>query len=481
MKKNKILIYIMILISITLCIPSITYLINNRTVDGFDSYYTYTLVKWENTQKGLISGIIVIGLSLLYSMTYFIIIKKENEIFKNKKEILMSVIVISFIFMLILPYLSSDIYYYMGDSWISSKYGANPYYTSVADLQEQGINDEILNNTGYWKNTTSVYGPVWNSIAKLLITLSFGSVTIGLFVFKIASYLLHILNTCIIYKITKSKKYILLYGLNPLILIEFLSNVHNDIYLITCILLAIYFLIRKKNIYFTMIFLALSVSIKYSTVLLIPFVLIYIFRKYSVSKRILLCIASGLSMIAFLVLLYLPYYRDYTVFTNMLVQGSKYSQSILSYLLQCANRSVFEIVDKLIIPGFAVIYIFIIIDLLFKKKIILKDILRKYNIIMLLFIFGVLATFQKWYILWIMSTIIWQGKYMRKFILHLSAIALIPSMKYFITGGDGFIYGISYSIKMLIIAGFIVMIKFLIDYYIKFKKQEILLKDNGEK
>ena len=48
MKKNRILIYLIILISVVLCIPSIIYLISNGTVDGFQGYYTYTLNKSNN-------------------------------------------------------------------------------------------------------------------------------------------------------------------------------------------------------------------------------------------------------------------------------------------------------------------------------------------------------------------------------------------------------------------------------------------------
>ena len=41
--SNTILPFLMIIIAIILCIPSITYLIENKTVDGFNSYYTYDL------------------------------------------------------------------------------------------------------------------------------------------------------------------------------------------------------------------------------------------------------------------------------------------------------------------------------------------------------------------------------------------------------------------------------------------------------
>lgn len=452
MKKDKLLIYLMILISIVLCIPSIVYLINNRTVDGFDAYYTYTLTKSNSETVRLGSGILVIGLLIVFSIIYILLIKKENKIFKDKKQIFIFIILISFIFMMILPYLSSDIYYYIGDSWLAAKYKANPYYTSVEDLQNTGINDEILNNTGYWRNTTSVYGPLWNSIAKLLVSLSFGNVTIALFIFKLASFLIHILNSNLVYKITKSKKYMVLYGVNPLILIEFLSNVHNDIYLILFILLSLYFLVREKNVYFMVAFLALSVSIKYSTLLLVPFILIYYFRDKTIPKRILYCFVSGISIIGLVVLMYLPYYKDYTIFTNMLVQGSKYSQSILTFLMLKGNEKIFETINQLIIPIFLIIYVTILFIYLFKRNLRLKELMKSYNFIMLVFIFLVLTNFQKWYILWIFPTIIWQTKNMRKFIMNLTITAIIPSTGYFCVQGDPYTVGMIYSITILLLS-----------------------------
>lgn len=448
--KNKILIFFVVIIAIILAIPSILYLINNKTVDGFDAYYTYTLIKSDIHSVRIKSAIIVIGLLMILGILYVEIIKKENEIFDSVKKVFIFIFVISFIFMMIIPYLSSDIYYYIGDSWISAKYGENPYYTSVSELQENGINDEILNNTGYWKDTTSVYGPLWNSIAKLLVSFSFGNVTIALFIFKIASYLIHVLNSYLIYKITKSCKYTLLYGLNPLVLVEFLSNVHNDIYLVLFILLALFFLTVHNNKLFTIIFIALSVSVKYSTVLIVPFILIYCFKDKTLPKRILYCLMSGISIIALVVLLYLPYYRDYTIFTNMLVQGERYSQSLILFLTQMIGDNIFII--NLRLPIFAIIYITFLIILLLKKDINMKGIMKDYNFIMLVFIFIVLTNFQKWYILWLLPTIMWQTEKMQKFIIYLTITAIIPSFGYFLSQGDPWTVGIGYSAKILIIS-----------------------------
>ena len=74
----------------------------------------------------------------------------------------------------------------------------------------------------------------------------FGNIDIGILLFKILGVLAHILNCYIIYKLTKKKIFVLLYGLNPFILLEGIANVHNDMYIITFVLASIYFLIKRK-------------------------------------------------------------------------------------------------------------------------------------------------------------------------------------------------------------------------------------------
>ena len=89
---------------------------------------------------------------------------------------------------------------------------------------------------------------------------------------------------------------------------------------------------------------------------------------------------------------------------------------------------------------------------------------------MLIFIFVVLTTFQKWYVLWLLPTIIWQSKNMRKFIIYLTVVGIVPSMGYFIVGSDPYTIGMSYSIKMLVISGIILSIYMLINRYIIIKR-----------
>ena len=103
--------------------------------------------------------------------------------------------------------------------------------------------------------------------------------------FKLLNLMVHIFNCYMIYKISHKKIFSIIYGLNPFVLIEALSNVHNDIFVIAFILLATYFLIRKKNLFVATLFLSLATAIKYFAILLLPITIIYYFRKEKPQTR----------------------------------------------------------------------------------------------------------------------------------------------------------------------------------------------------
>ena len=294
---------------------------------------------------------------------------------------------------------------------------------------------------------------MWNTIAAMLSRLSFGSITMALFIFKISSLIIHLINCLIIKKLTKSNKYMLLYGINPLVLLELLSNVHNDIYLIFFVLLSLYFLIKKKNICLTILFLILSIALKYSTVLIVPFILLYCFRKKTLPKRILWCCLTGIIIVLFVILLYMPFYRDITIFTNMLAQDGKYSQSIMALLMDRTKANTFfRGINKFRIPLFAIIYCIILIKSIFNRNSSIKHLMKNYNLIMLVFIFICLTTFQRWYVLWLLPTIIWQNKNMRYFIINITITGMIPLFTYFKVKHEIFRRGLYYSLMMIVLA-----------------------------
>lgn len=448
---------------IVFILPSIIYLLKYNSVNGFDGYLNWFLQKPNNQIERILNSLLFISLFFIINMLYYLITKKSNQIFTDFLKTFVFIIIISLLFLIAIPYTSSDVYYYMGIGWLDSHYNENPYYVSVENLQDSGINDEILQNTGVWKHTTSIYGPVWSIIIKILTSFSFGNVTFCLYIFKFVALFIHILNSILIYKITKKKKIMLIYGLNPLILFETLTNVHNDIYVIFFIILSIYCLIKKNNITLAVISLAIGTAIKYFAILLLPFLLIYYFRKENVEKRIKYSIYCGIIYLSVLILPYLLYIKDMSIFTNMMVETDKYIQSIalvvLMFFKNINKLDLFYAIKKFDLLIFAVFYIIIVVKQLVKHKIKFTNLMREYNKVLLVFMFCLLTNFRIWYLVWLFPTIIWQKKNVIKFELYLTMTCMIPSTLYFYLNSEWYMYGIGHSIYIIFMAVILVNIE----------------------
>lgn len=434
--KNKIIKIAMIIFAILLLIPSIVYLAKTQTVMGFDTYYNFFIEKSANK---IVSTSVFLILFIEITVIYGIIVKQK--VFKDIKEVLIYVLVVSAIFAIMLPWTSSDIFYYMGVGELDSRYHQNPYYVTMKDYyNENNIDDTIFEQgaKGYWANTTVVYGPMAQLIFKLCTAIAFKNVDISLVVFKLLNLVIHLANCYLIYKLS-NKKFAVLYGLNPFILLEFLANVHNDIIVVFFVLLALYMLKRKKIVP-SVIFLAIATGIKYFTILLLPVIIIYHFRKEEkLSVRFLKCFRYGILFAVILVLQYALYFRDFQVLVAMFAQTEKYTKSIHSVLLQ-NNKEMLKIVKPVLQIAFWGYYVKFCIDLITQKDIKLYKTLRKYNTALILFLL-ILTTFQQWYLVWLFATIMWQKPDMIRNIVGLSLITEIANSIYMFKS-EWFIYDI---------------------------------------
>lgn len=451
--KNKLIKPLFVLSIILLLIPSMVYIINNKTIYKFNNYYTYTLTDtFTNNQEGTIYLIIIFLISLLY----ILIIKNQDKIFKNIKQAIIYIFIVTILFVFMIPNTSSDVYYYLGVGRIQNKYNVNPYYTSINEVienNEQAKEDKIIQNTPeIWREITVVYGPIWTIMCNVLTLISFNNVTWSLFVFKIFNLIIHLLNCYMIYKITKKKIYVVIYGLNPLVLIETIANAHNDILTVFLVLVTIYFLLKKKNILLSVVFLSISAGIKYFTIMLLPFILIYHFRKEKLSKRIYKCIKYGIIFLSILILFYLIYAKDLFILNGLSAQQGKLAKSItlcIYYMTHTHSTELVDYIQKAIFIIFTLISVVNVLLQLLKKNIKFHKVVRKYNLILLIFTFVVLTTFQPWYVVWIFPTLMWQKPRMQKVLIYMSLMTcLINSV--FIFKSEAPIYGTAFVALMII-------------------------------
>lgn len=431
-----------LLIIFLFAIPSIIYIINSGFILDGENYFHFFLNNIELKNYSILNAIIFAMLFIILFFIYFIFLKKYNKIFKNVKEIIIFIIIVSILFGIILPITSSDVYSYATTGEIQSAYAANPYYDKIIDIKNtyDTSNNEILNSLTIWDDQLVIYGPLWSLICSIVTFLSFSKISVALILFKILAILVHVINAILIYKITKKKFWAIFYGLNPYILFETISNVHNDIYLVFFTILALYFFVNKKYLILPLFFLACAMCIKYLTVLLVPILLIYYYRNETIGKRIIKCIKSGLIFAFFVILMYLIYIRNIDMLFYVFIQQTKFRESLsaLIYVMLIKNHCtqyfsyILRAISILCVVGY-LIYIF---KLLFSKKIEFRKIINNWNGIVLIFILLYISNLCVWYFVWLFATIVWQNSKNTRIALYLPFIYELLISYYFYLGDE---------------------------------------------
>ena len=271
--KNNIFIILFTVCSALFAVPSIIYIFQNKTIYKFSWVWTYLFKRPMTKIDCYTNAFLFFILFTAIFLLYFFVLKKHNKILKSKKQIFTLIIIASLLFMIIIPYTSTDVYSYIANGWSSAHYKENPYYISTGEIaQKNDVSDPMFNKVANcWRFEKVVYGPAWTIICTVLSWISFGNIDIALFVFKLANLAVHIINCILIYKTTKKNLFVVLYGLNPFILFEGLTNVHNDIFIVLFILLALYAVIKKKNLFIAVACIAVATAIKYLAILILPF------------------------------------------------------------------------------------------------------------------------------------------------------------------------------------------------------------------
>lgn len=424
---------------ICLAIPSCLYIVKGNSILNLTSSFSFFINPSNKilTPQKIIETVLFMGLWIGIGTCYIYFVRKSDKIFKTWKSAIMVIAIVTVIFTIILPITSTDIFYYIGTGWSEAHYKINPYYTSVDELMlqnEQASTDTmLLKMKGIWSNQKIVYGPIWPLVCKILSMCSNGNLGLALIIYKLFNLILHFINTYIVYKMTsKSKKYTLMYALNPLVLFECLSNVHNEMLLIFFIILAIYYLISKKQLLPAIAFLACGAAVKYVAILLAPFFVLYYYRQEKVQKKILYSLLYGIIFLAVLILCYIPYMQDYKVLNGILDQQGKFANSCFTSIA-IQNMGLAEKISTGFMVAYMFIYIVEVTKMLFSnKEYTWEEMMRKYNTLLLLFIFGTITNLQPWYIIWILPTLFWQEEKTCDILQKMTIISTIATSVYFL-------------------------------------------------
>lgn len=175
--------------------------------------------------------------------------------------------------------LTTDVYNYAIYGEMPVVYGANPFLHAPRDFPQSALFYLIPT---YWHDAPSVYGPLWVALSAGVASLLQGKPLIDeLLAYRAIANAAHVANTVLVWLIAQrlrssaAPSAALAYGWNPLALIEFALNGHNDVLMLTFVLAALLAGLSDR-FRLAALLLGCSIAVKYTTVLLVPLFLVWL-------------------------------------------------------------------------------------------------------------------------------------------------------------------------------------------------------------
>ena len=300
-KKARIFLLLYIVFSIAYILPSVYFYNKYHSLTPLwnvicEHYFFIDTDNYEPIQA-IIYFAIISGLTVCYAA----ILKYFKDIFTKKDHVFAFILLVQIIFSVGIAVNSSDINCYLGTGRLFEKYHQNPYYTTMRAYKNYAIHngflhtlsDDTVFQEGYenvWAGTRISYGPVHLLIYSFITRLSNGDFNKAIFITKCLLIVANYIICKIIYKLFNNNVfYSLLYALNPFVLITTVVNMHNDTFFLLFLLLAVYSIVKENKVMKSLLFLSLSVNIKFVSILFAPCIAIHSCKDMKMSDKLTYC------------------------------------------------------------------------------------------------------------------------------------------------------------------------------------------------
>lgn len=240
------------------------------------------------------------------------------------------------------PITAIDIFNYIAQSLILVQYHADPTIMPAAHY----AHDPLMALSGGWGRVGAPYGPLGIMIDALPTLISGRNILANLLLLKLLFSSLFLVEAFLVYKIVSrfAPEYALSGALfvawNPLVLFECSVNGHNDIAMMLFVLLAVLALLEDRPV-FALVSLTASALIKSATVILIPLFFMYSMMHQSTHReRFRFAILTCLSSLAYVCVIYIPFWHGIETFQHFLSQDQYYLDSLSSVLANLFSMSI---------------------------------------------------------------------------------------------------------------------------------------------
>ncbi|MBA3791985.1 MAG: hypothetical protein H0X23_12200, partial [Rubrobacter sp.] len=200
------------------------------------------------------------------------------------------------------PYQSIDALTYVAHGFMGGSFGANPYARNAAEIAysggTQGLARELAAFGWLPVHGPSPYGVLWTWIEVSVASLT-GSVGGALLLTKalvvLASLGCAVLIWTILGRVRPEDQLLgtLVYLWNPLIVVEFAAEGHNDALMILCVLASLLFTVAARPA-LSVMGVVLGVLVKYLPVIFAPAQAIYLWRTRHSTSRLALSVSLAL-------------------------------------------------------------------------------------------------------------------------------------------------------------------------------------------
>jgi|GEM_PF-3649842 len=378
----------------------------------------YLLKFFYMSALALLEGIIFAAILVsLYTLFYYFYTRRGFSV--DYKKIIGIGLLFAFVVIWIDPFMSEDILFYIVRGRVESVYGENPYTVSYSRFP----NDKFYNISDYQfhKELTSVYGPLFGHISQLLTRINKNSIRINILIFKLFNVFVHLINIWLILQIISlpkaqfpdDAKKLLFYCWHPLIILELLLNGHNDI-LVVSFLLMVVVSIKKAKPNLALIFLSLGVLTKITPLILYPHYLIYSLKNLKNDSRgrggflrLILALAVSCGLI---VAVSFPYFNTLAAFNgfSLHAQSLNLFQTLIKGLLDLP-----ALLPASLVPKVAKLISFIIFLPLYGRTLCQlwndpteKKLFESSAYTLAIFIIMVNPKYSTWYLTWLIPFLI---------------------------------------------------------------------------
>ena len=234
----------------------------------------------------------------------------------------------SLLYAIALPWVSPDVFYYVGLGWLESHYGLDPYTHFIGQVGAPG--DEMFRNVHpALALRPGTYGPVFQSLATGLMFISGGSIKAALVLLKLFGLALQAIAGLLVWELAEPENKVVAtfaFVCSPLVLFCALTGAHNDQLMVVFLLLSL-LLVRRNLWVLAGLSLALGTGVKFAPLLLVPlFLLEALHSRDAARPRLRLRIVPPLAFLGGFALgvaaFCLPYPSSLTSMQNALLRGS---------------------------------------------------------------------------------------------------------------------------------------------------------------